>query len=372
MRPAFSSTGQAAVFLSLLLVLLAAPWLANQTFLPQRDQTYSSQSFRWEKNPWAQKFIFEETNDIDIAFVGSSHIGVGIDTPYVQDKLDEKLGRKTVVRTVTYFYPGFDALYFVTKDLLTHRRVKTLVFYDECSSTHYASDVHRLAPFWYRFGSDSRVMSGLSIGHQAIYYFASVIGMPRNLLELIVSNIPNDPENELTGPFAYLRAPNPEAESGSIQSRLGFDQTYGHGNTNFIPYLPHNEASPADVCVFAPSTATNFCFSEKSLPMSQVYFAKQFALLAKAHGCKLLELHLPLLAESKSPEITETRNWPDLMQAHVCLAGIPTGRLFKGLSEDEIENLFSDPEHLNVNGEKYFTPLITPALIQFYENHSEN
>src|SRR5580658_7362886 len=102
MRPAFSSTKQAAARALLLLFLLAAPWLAHKTFLPHREQTYSSQSIRFEKCPWAQKFIFEETNDIDIAFVGSSHLCAGIDTPYVQQKLSEQLGRPAVVRTIFF------------------------------------------------------------------------------------------------------------------------------------------------------------------------------------------------------------------------------------------------------------------------------
>src|SRR5580658_3012368 len=98
MPPAFDSTKQAAAFAGLLLLLLLAPWLAHKTFLPGREHTYSSESIRWEKFPWVQKFIYGETNDIDIAFIGSSHICDDIDTPYVQKKLDERLGRKTTVR----------------------------------------------------------------------------------------------------------------------------------------------------------------------------------------------------------------------------------------------------------------------------------
>jgi hypothetical protein len=368
MSPAFSSTKQAAAFVLLLLFLLAAPWLARKTFLPHREQTYSSESIRCEKFPWVQKFIFEETNDIDIAFVGSSRIGTGIDTPYIQQKLNEKLGHKTVVRSISFFYTGFDALYFLTKDLLAHRHVKTLVFYDECSG-RILYNVHRLAPYWFRFGDDGGVLSGLPLRNRAIYYYAAMIGMPRNLLELLTPNLPNDPYNQTTGHFAYLHAANPESKLGCIGAQLGFDPTYGSHHANFTPYEPQNKVTPAEVCIFTPPTATNFVFSDQPLPVNQIYFAKQFGSLAKANGCNLVALHLPSFAESTSPVITESRDWPDLMQTDVCLMGIPTGRLFAPLSEFEIKQLYFDPAHLNLNGQKYFTPLITPAMIQFYESH---
>jgi hypothetical protein len=42
------------------------------------------------------------------------------------------------------------------------------------------------------------------------------------------------------------------------------------------------------------------------------------------------------------------------------MLGIPTGRLFTGLLEANLELLYADPVHLNFNGQKYFTSLITP------------
>src|ERR1700734_2115969 len=131
MRPAFSSTKHAAAFAALLLLFLAGPWLSARRILPLPNHTYSSESVKYELFPWVQKFVSEETNDIDIAFIGSSHMGWDIETTYVERKLDERMGHKTTVCTVSYLFPGYDALYFFAKDLLAHRRVKTIVFCDE-------------------------------------------------------------------------------------------------------------------------------------------------------------------------------------------------------------------------------------------------
>ena len=370
MPPAFDTSRQAAAFALLLLLLLASPWLADKTFLPGREQTYSSQSIRWEEFPWVQKFIFEETNDIDIAFVGSSHIAVGIDTPYVQQQLDQKLGRHTVVRTVGWSTSGFDSLYFFTKELLAHRHVNTIVFYDECSGG-IPYEVNKYSALWFRFGEGAGVVGGLPWRVQANYYYAAIIGIPRNLLELLSANLPTVPNEQLTGGLAFLRSPNPEMNLGCYRVHLGFHDFSTDLNTNFVPFIPPPLANPADIQKFNPANAARFKFSDKPLAASQIYFARQFARLAESHGCHLVELHLPLFEDRASPVINESRDWAALMAAPVKLVGIPEKQLFSGLSGAEIKLLFYDPGHFNVNGQRYFTTLVTPALLHVYENHSQ-
>ncbi len=369
MRPAFSSTKQASAFVLLLLFFLAAPWLSAEKTLPQSKSAYSSESIRWEYFAWVEKFIFEETNDIDIAFVGSSHMEHGIDTPYVQQKLDERLGRQTVVRSICWAGAGFDGLYFFTKDLLEHRRVKTLVFYDE-SSGKTPNEVQQFAPHWFRFREEGGALSGLPLADQATYYFASVIGMPRNLLELLTPNLPRDTNStRISNHFWEKGAIEPETRLGCMSTRTCFDPLTGEIDTPFTPYVPPTKMASTDIHIYTSKTASDFVFSNEPLPAFQTYFARQFGLLVKNHGCKLVLLHLPVYAEKTTPVMTESSYWPDLLQTEVCMMGIPGKQLFAGLSEPEVGRLYTDPVHLNENGQKYFTRLITPALLQFYESH---
>ena len=364
--PAFNSNKQAAAFGLLLLLLLASPWLAHKTFLPGREQTYSSQSIRWESFPWVQKFIYQETNDIDIVFVGSSLMCFGVYTPYVQQKLDEQLGRKTVVRTVSWFYPGFDSLYFFTKDLLAHRHVKMIVFYDECfSSTPY--EVHKRTPQWFRAGEDAD-LTDLSLSLRTIYYYGAIIGMPRNLMELLVRNLPCDPSDQMTGYFQTYHSANPESQLGCMSAHLGRAPTSEQMPTKFLPYEPQEPANSDMVQVLSQSTATNFAFSDRPLPASQLYFAKQFGQLAKQNGCQLVVLHMPAFTARASSVIHESRDWSALLPTQSCLMGVPETRLFSELSEQQIALLYYDDAHMNSNGQLYFTKCITPVLIQRYED----
>jgi hypothetical protein len=351
----------------LLLLFLAGPWLSANKILPLPNHTYSTESVKYELFPWVQKFVSEETNDVDIAFIGSSHMGWDIDTAYVQQKLDEGLGRKTTVRTASYLFPGYDALYFFTKDLLVHRRVKTIVFCDEFSQAVYS--LHRNSPQWFRYEDGADELAGLPLRYRAEYYYAAMVGMPRILLASVDSNLPMDPNPQITGPLAYLHADNPENTLGSINVHLGYDATGLDRNTDFAPYTPQTKATPDNTIIYSPATASSFVFSNQPVPASEIYFAKQFALLAKNHGCNLVVLHLPFISEKNSSVIPETQNWSDLLQTDVCLMGIPGKELFSGLTEQQMEQIFLDPHHFNENGQKYFTPLITPALLKFYENH---
>ena len=111
MRPAFSSTKQAAAFALLLLVLLALPVVMGKNLLPPREEIYTFQGNGIGPWPWIRQQIYEETNDIDIAFIGSSRLLHDIDTPYVQAKLSQQLGRQAVVRSICW--GGQDMICFI-------------------------------------------------------------------------------------------------------------------------------------------------------------------------------------------------------------------------------------------------------------------
>src|SRR5438093_370763 len=106
MSPAFSSARQAATFALLLLGLIALPLLVSSSKLPPRSEIYSSIGWRCGPFPFLHHEIFDKKDDIDIAFVGSSHLWSGIDTPFVEKELTRKLGRKAVVVSLGWPWPG--------------------------------------------------------------------------------------------------------------------------------------------------------------------------------------------------------------------------------------------------------------------------
>ena len=369
MRPAFSSTRQAAAFALLLLLLLLSPALAGKKLQPPREEIYSS--IWWEDGdfPYMDGQIFREKGDMDIVFMGSSHIWAAFDPPAVQEQLSKELGRQAVVRTFGWGGPGFDEIYFVAKDLLEHRHVRMLVIDDGFNS---ADQPHLLAARMFRFGDDAETLRGLPPQTQAAYYFASIAGWPRNLVDLARANLPADMDatNYWT---SRSHAANFAEHLGAFKARSGFRENPTAEPEPFVEYAPQTGVQPSDVCVFSPATKNNFGFPERDLlPPMQLHFAQKFAALAQEHGCQLVVLHIPTFDERQSTVISEPASWPRVFHTEVTMIGIPPATMFRGLTDDEIRKLYSDSVHLNGNGQSYFSSLMTPALLKIYESHVKN
>ncbi len=368
MRPAFASTREAAAFAFLLLIALLLPALLSKSLLPLRQELYAFKG--WDTtgpHPYHYQLIFEEKGDIDIAFVGSSQIMHGIDTPYVQEALSKKLGHPATVRTLGWGGAGYDALYFITKDLLEHRQVKMIVFYDECQ---FFNKPNPLAPVWFRFGDDNASLAGLPLDRRLNYYFAAIIGMPKNLLSLVRSHRPADMSPKKMEAIDRITASDDPIKSlGSIGSHHGYNASMLYDDyAPFVPYSPPHPLDPSDVRLNFGSPSDDFQFNGPPVPSWQLHFARKFAALAQEHGVKLVMLHMPVIKEKENETafVNERENWPKVLQADITMVGVPPAVFFKGMSDDNARQIFDDIVHLNKNGQDYFTHALTPRLLEIY------
>jgi hypothetical protein len=363
MAPPFSSPRQAAAFALLLLACLLAPGLIGTWLLPPREQIYSSIGWRAGSFPYMYRQIFEEKGDIDIAFVGSSHIYFDIDTAYVQKQLSQKLGRPATVLTFGWFSPGFDASYFFTRDLLAHRKVRLLVFYENLLPDSPPEQPHVSSWRWVRYGDDGVDLAGLPLGVRIWYYYGTILGMPRNLYNELRPNLPPPDSQQPFQSQNYFHALFPPDHLGAFMSQVGYiDDADG-----FASYSPKTPTSASDVVIYSAETKEKFHLSDTPAASLQTYFAEKFLSVAQEHDTRLACLYLPILSERSDTTIPVGHLWYDTFRGHADLVGIPPIRLFEGLGLDDVKKLYGDPVHFNRNGQAYFTPIVTPALIQLYE-----
>ena len=366
MRPAFSSPRQAAAFALLLLALLLAPVL-TQKILPPRETIYSSIWWGSGDFPYMDGQIFREQGDMDIVFMGSSHIWAAFDTPHVQAELGKQLGRPAVCRTFGWAWPGYSPPYFVAKDLFAHRKAHLLVFEDDFDTT---GQPHPLTPHLYRYGEDAGVLDGLSATLKEEFYFAAITGLPRNFLNRIRPNLPAD-LNAVSTWEIRGKGPNLASHLGAITTRIGFRPGPNTEPGPFEEYTPQTGVTAADVCIYSPETKTNFVFSSAGLPPLELHFIQKLAALAQENGCKLVVIHNPKFDERHSTVISEPVFWPDILPGQITIIGIPPATLFRGLTDDNIKKLYSDSLHLNENGQRYFTSLMTPNLLKIYGTETQ-
>jgi len=365
MSPAFSSIKDAGAFALLLLIILLLPILVPKSALPPREQIYATLSWNVGPYPFIHQQIYDEKSDIDIAIIGSSRIWCAINTPYLQEQLSEKLGRKAVVISLCWPWTGFDAVYFIAQDILQHRRVHTLVFTDESGLYGVQTTPHDEAWRWFRFEDDADALRGIPLQAQLTYYYGSILGLPRNLLSLIRPNLAPDLSPERT---RALEADHhwvmPTQNLGAAVMLEG----YFNRPDLFEKFTGKLPASPSDVISYTPQTAADFHFEMQPAPTSlQTHFVKKFGELAQANHTALVCLNVPHLDDRESKQILERFFWPDVMESPVTLLGIVPSVLFAGMSEEDVEKLYWDRHHFNQNGQDYFTHLITPKLIEIYD-----
>jgi hypothetical protein len=363
MRPAFSSTRAAVGFGVLLLALLLAPLLLRKSFLPSRENLYSTAGWEYGAYPYLQEQIFHEQGDIDIAFMGTSTMWFALYTPHVQQVLSERLGRPAIVRTLCWDWPGADAFYFIAKDLLEHRKVRMIVFCDPMPGAPNAA--HKMAAHWFRWAENECDLKGIRPKAGVSFYGAAIQGIPRNLLGFARSELPailSEKINWSAGERDFPKAANPAEHLGALTVRFRMDKP-------FEAYVP---PVPAELRFQNALSSSHFEPSGAWVSPMQIIFLRKLAALATEHEVKFAYLHVPLSTEMHATQYRETVWWPDFFGKDLPMIGIPPALLFAGLSDEEILKMYYEYRHLNENGQKYFTPIITPALIQVYENAFPN
>jgi hypothetical protein len=357
MAPAFSSRRQAVAFAILLATLLALPALLARPRWLRAHDVYSTIPVKYGPFAWIRKNIYADATDVDMAFLGSSHIWCDIDASYVQKSLSEHLGRRAEVFTLGWPWAGFDALYVVARDLLDHRHVHTLVIYDE-SSTENVPQLN--SSRWFRVGESADALRGLPLSGRLGLYGGGVLGTPRRLLSVLRPDLLENPDRDRTDFWTtYYRAAPLAERRGSLRAGLA----YGF-SPYFVAHVPPVQASPSDALQYGNETRALFQFSGPPLAPYQLYFAQKLGQLCRDRGTQLVVLHTPSLGERERPVVIERLAWPDVLGRSVNLIGIPPSRMFAGMSARDATALFYEDGHLNQNGQDVFTPLITPLLMK--------
>jgi len=218
----------------------------------------------------------------------------------------------------------------------------------------FASRYDAPHPWLYRLfqiGPDSEALAGLPFDQQAALYAAAVLGMPRHLLSLVRSETTESPASA--------------ADLGCIRRRAAFEWDY----QSFSVFTPKPPYLPARTMISDSwKDVTN---SQRSLGPYTSHFVHKMGQLLRDHGVHLVILDLPSLWPGLPTDtIEQVTCWPQAFGMPAELVGVPTARLFAGMTNAEVKKLWSDYLHLNANGMEYFTQTITPALVKVYDKDS--
>jgi hypothetical protein len=363
MRPAFATGRSAAIFSLFLALLVAGPGLAALLGLVDESKNYPTFAWGIGEFPWIQDEIFQKKGDIDIVFIGSSHMWTAVNTPFVQRKLSEKLNRRSEVITLGWNWSGYDALYSVASNLLEHRRVRMIVVYDE--NLRRDDSLHPLSYRMIQVGSRPEEFEGMPWPSRLQAYAGAVLGLPRHMLSLVRNDRLESPEHWKDA--AYLRSLDATDLTAQLGSLRATKEMEGLESGETAPASASRPAMAGDARICTEGTPTDAAYAGSPLGPYQLYFARKFARLCSDHGTTVVALHIPVSGAEDEKVITERQPWSEMLGSPVDLVGIPGAALFGGIPPGQIHRYFYEKDHLNRNGQDLFTPLITPNLLKLYK-----
>jgi len=199
-----------------------------------------------------------------------------------------------------------------------------------------------------RYGDHPGALDGLPLRYRVAIYADYVLGAPRQALNLLRPNL--------------------------VDTQAGFETDHGtrmgYLGGPFVPRETTPAQVPPDSMVYSPKSRDLFRFDGPPLNVYQLHFLRKTVELARQHGALLVILHMPSPSERGSAVVPDRQLMPELFGDGVMFAGIPSARMFANVPDAQVLDYFQD-EHLNLNGAELHTRIITPVLIQLYEQYTQ-
>ncbi len=349
LRPAFASNAQAFSFLLLVAFAISLPFLITASGLISRRDSYEIMPEKTQPYSFIEKQIFDEKEDIDILFLGSSLIWAGIDAPLVQTALTSALGRPARVLTFGHSFNSIDVSYTQLRDLLEKRRVRMVVF--SIPRVVYLDAPSATVWRFQRYGENRDLVDNLPFKERATLYANSILRSPHDLLTLVRKNRSSQTVFD--------------ANRGALKAEMG----WGQNAATFERFNPPAPFITAENMIYSPAVQDRFEFTNAEIAPYQNYCLQKLVELLKEKRVPLAMINIPQHSESRNQKTVERKNWAQVFDMDIPLVGVQPAILFDGLNDEQVKLLYYN-EHLNINGNEFFTRVVLPAILEIYEKHA--
>ncbi len=352
LRPAFSSFARASYFLVFLVFILLLPEMITWSGLINRRHSYAIMTENHGAYSFVANEIFDNDEDIDILFLGSSVLFAGVDTPQVQQALNRQSGRPARVVTFGHYFNSMDVLYAQLQDVLQRKKVRMVVvsiprmpFTDGPSTTGCR---------FLRYADVEDIFFEVPLKYKASLYACGILRAPRDLLSIVRQN------RDSLSPSSFAQ------NRGAAKAEIGI----GRDPRTFSRFTPVSPTIPGSDMIYSPRTKDQFDFTKDEIPFYQNLFLEKLVETCGQEQIPLVILNIPQHTERHSRRVIERKEWTNSLKSDVSLVGVPPAVLFAGLSEEEIDRLRFDDAHFNANGSEFFTRTILPAILEVYNTRA--
>jgi hypothetical protein len=347
----FPSPGYAGAFVGAIAFFLALPVVLAALGVPDRPAIYRAVPVDQGAYSFIAREIFEKKEDIDVLFLGTSLMWVDVDANYVQRELSRKLGRPAVVLDFGGNKRNEDLVYTLLKDVLAHRKVKLLLL--EMPELPFPWDEPHSHAFRWLDPADvfskTQEPDPLEFRQRISLAASLVLGGPRRLLSLLRADSPRATDEELLA----------DQNLGSKSVKQGFSGS---------PFVP-NDYKPAALAASSMIIPAEDRASYHPLGIELTTYERHFLLLIKEllqrEKVRTYVLNLPLASFKGTSKIPLRTDWKRELDWAVPMIALSGNTLFQGVPADKRITMYYN-EHLNVNGRRFFTQAITPAVLEAY------
>ncbi len=350
LRPAFSSPVQIISFILLVVFALLLPVFIAATGKITRRNSYEIMPEEHGAYSFVKTEIFDNEQDIDILFVGSSIQWNAIDTPQVQRGLSDAVGREARVVSFGFNFNGIDIPYVQLCDVIERKRVRMVVF--SVPRLPFNDGPNATGYKFLRYGEYADTTGDLPFEYKTALFAGSVLRSPHDLLTLLREN--------KSKPSKYA------ADLGANREVMGM----GRNPEKFVGFTPPAPIVPISDLLLSNATRNRFEFTNEMLPPYQNHYLNELVDLLSRNRIPLVIINVPQYNERLSPRVIERFDWATIFNSDVPLIGIAPTTLFNGLTPTEVELLHCDQYHLNKNGSEFFTQTVLPAILEVYEKYA--
>lgn len=350
LRPAFATNAQIIAFSALILLILLLPVIISRSGAISRQNSYQMIPEHWGAYSFAENEIYDNSEDIDILFVGNSVMWHAIDAESIQRSLSAELGRPARVRVFGQNFSDLDITYTKIRDAVEQKRVRMVVV--SALRLPYTSGPSFTTYRFFGNGEYPDSVDGLPVGSRISLYAGNVLRVPHELLTML------RPHRTVPSPYAR--------DLGAYKVALGM----GREPDLFEAFSPEPPSIPAAQLLLSSQSANKFHFTDEAIPQHQRHYLNRLVDLAKQRGFHLALINLPLYNDRHSDVVLERHDWHREFGPSVSVIGVAPKDLFTGLTEKEIEKLYADEEHFNKNGNAFFTQTLLPAMITSFKQNA--
>ena len=337
--------------------LLLIPLICHSFNFPEREFAYKSLSPQLGPTQVIHREIFKEKEVVDILVLGSSLMMCAIDPVLLSETISPKDTKPLNILNLSTNWRSEDINFVILNDLVKRRRVKTLIW--SPISPYFTSNTgpHEFGFQFWDHGENFEITRSLPTKYQLNYYTGSILNFPR-LIYLSLNR-----GDKRSKPFFDI----PEKYNFGPKGSLHQKQNYF-----YEPWKNIDKKIPSfDIqsCIYSSKSHGNFQFSEKKVSDFQRIMISKLGDICAENEISTICLSLPNFKNYLRQNVLLHENWSKILNADNVMVGINPTKLYKDLTEEEIQMFYYDNAHMNLNGQRYYTKAIAPVIKFLHERN---